>query len=137
PQEARVAEAVTWAEAHFGRKPFAITTAEDPDGVARAQAAFGALGAARKAETLLATIAKRLYEQGAKRIVVAGRETSGAVVAALGPWRAGALPAGPRGGGFCIAEGPAGLVSLYLKSGKLGAEDILERALDFMTPKST
>ncbi len=136
PAEARVAEAVAWADPHFGRRPFAITTAEDPDGVARAQVAFGPLGAARKAEGVLAAIAKRLYEKGAKRIVVAGGETSGAVVAALGLSRARALPAGPLGGGFCIAEGPAGPVSLYLKSGKLGAEDILERALDFMQPKS-
>ncbi len=78
---------------------------------------------------------KQLYAKGAKRIVVAGGETSGAVVAALGFSRARALPAGPLGGGFCVAEGPAGPVSLYLKSGKLGAEDILERALDFMTPR--
>ena len=134
PEEARMAEALAWADPHFGRRPFAITTADDPEGVARAQAAFGPLGAARKAETLLANIAKRLYEKGAKRIVIAGGETSGAVVAALGLSRARALPAGPLGGGFCVAEGPAGPVSLYLKSGKLGAEDILERALDFMKP---
>ena len=135
PEEERVAAALAWADAHFGRTPFAITTADDPEGVARAQAAFGALGAARKAETLLAAIARLLYAKGAKRIVVAGGETSGAVVTALGLSRARALPAGALGGGFCVAEGPAGPVSLYLKSGKLGAEDILERALDFMTPK--
>jgi uncharacterized protein YgbK (DUF1537 family) len=135
PEGVCVAEALGWADAHLGRTPFAITTAEDPDGVARAQAAFGALGAARKAEALLAAIAQRLYVKGAKRIVVAGGETSGAVVAALGLSRARALPAGPLGGGFCIAEGPAGQVSLYLKSGKLGVDDILLRALDFMAPK--
>jgi uncharacterized protein YgbK (DUF1537 family) len=134
-EEERVAAALAWADAHFGGTPFAITTADDPDGVARTQATFGALGAARKAETLLAAIAQRLYAKGAKRIVVAGGETSGAVVAALGLSRARALPAGVLGGGFCIAEGPAGPVSLYLKSGKLGAEDILERALDFMAPR--
>jgi uncharacterized protein YgbK (DUF1537 family) len=136
PEEARVAEALAWADAHFGRIAFAITTADDPDGVARAQAAFGALGAARKAETLLAAIARGLYAKGARRIVVAGGETSGAVVAAIGLSRARALPAGALGGGFCVAEGPAGPVSLYLKSGKLGADDILLRALDFMTPKA-
>jgi len=136
PAEERVADALKWADAHFGRKAFAITTADDPDGVARAQEALGVLGAAHKAETMLAAIAARLYAKGAKRIVVAGGETSGAVVAALGLSRARALPAGALGGGFCVAEGPVGPVSLYLKSGKLGAEDILERALDFMTPKS-
>lgn len=136
PDEARVAEALAWADPHFGRTAFAITTADDPDGVARSQAAFGALGAARKAESLLASIAERLYAKGAKRIVVAGGETSGAVVAALGLSRARALPARALGGGFCVAEGPAGPVSLYLKSGKLGTDDILERALAFMTPDS-
>ncbi|GAB2177061.1 four-carbon acid sugar kinase family protein [Dongia sp. agr-C8] len=132
-EEQQVADALAWADAHLGRTAFAVTTAAGAEGVDRAQAAFGVLGAARKAEALLAAIAHRLYAKGAKRIVVAGGETSGAVVAALGLARARALPAGALGGGFCIAEGPSGPVALYLKSGKLGAADILERALDFMT----
>jgi uncharacterized protein YgbK (DUF1537 family) len=133
-EEDRIATALAWAEPHFGRTPFAITTADEPDSVARTQSAFGALGAARKAEALLAGVTKRLYETGAKRIVVAGGETSGAVVTALGLTRARALPAGALGGGFCVADGPHGPVSLYLKSGKLGAEDILLRALEAMLP---
>jgi uncharacterized protein YgbK (DUF1537 family) len=133
-EEDRIAGALAWAESHFGRTPFAITTADEPESVARTQSAFGALGAARKAESLLAGIAKRLYAKGTRRIVVAGGETSGAVVTALGLTRARALPAGPLGGGFCIADGPHGPISLYLKSGKLGAEDILLRSLDAMSP---
>jgi uncharacterized protein YgbK (DUF1537 family) len=133
PEREIVADALAWAAAHFGRVPFAITTADDPEGVARVQAAQGAMGAARKAEGLLGGIARALYDKGARRIVVAGGETSGAVVAALGLTRARALPAGPLGGGFCIAEGPAGPVSLYLKSGKLGAEDVLVQALAAMS----
>jgi uncharacterized protein YgbK (DUF1537 family) len=129
-----IEQAVAWAAPHFGRTPFAVTTADEPEGVARIQSAFGALGAARKAESLLAGVAGRLYANGAKRIVVAGGETSGAVVTALGLTRARALPAGRLGGGFCVANGPHGPVSLYLKSGKLGAEDILLRALEEMSP---
>ena len=44
-----------------------------------------------------------------------------------------AMPRGPQGGGFCVAEGASPL-SLYLKSGKMGAPDAFLRALEEMTP---
>lgn len=130
---AEIAEAaIDWAAAHLGTTPFAITTADDQDGVARVQATHGPVGAARRAETLLGAIAKGLHDRGVRRFVVAGGETSGAIVAALGLTRARALPAGSLGSGFCVAEGPGGRVSLFLKSGKLGAEDIFVRAIEAM-----
>jgi uncharacterized protein YgbK (DUF1537 family) len=121
-----VAEALAWTACQQG--PLAVTTAADAAGLERSQAAHGALPAARLAERLLSDVARGLHDRGHRRFVVAGGETSGAVVAALGPASARALPEGPLGLGVCIA-GNADPVSLYLKPGKLGADDILLRAV--------
>ena len=111
--------------------PFAISTATDQAGVERAQAALGPIAAARRAERLLGSIAVGLRDRGVTRFVVAGGETSGAVVSALGITRVRAFPEGPLGTGFCATQGGRPL-SLYLKPGKLGADDILLRALEEM-----
>jgi uncharacterized protein YgbK (DUF1537 family) len=130
-EAAVIAAALDWAAPLIAKGPFAISTATDQNGVARAQAALGPAGAARRAEHLLGAIAVGLRERGVRRLVVAGGETSGAVVSALGITSVRALPEGPIGTGFCITDGPDPL-SLYLKPGKLGADDILLRALDVM-----
>lgn len=130
-QPASIAAALDWATPLIGAKPFAISTATDAEGVERAQRALGPLGAARQAEHLLGAISKGLHDRGINRFVVAGGETSGAVVSALGISAVRAFPEGPIGTGLCVAEGPRP-ISLYLKPGKLGGEDILLRALELM-----
>ncbi len=120
-----VTNALDWAARQAG--PFAISTATDAQGVARSQAALGHLGAARQAEALLAAVAAGLRDRGQRRFVVAGGETSGAVVAALGIGRARALPEGPLGLGLCVTDGDDPL-ALFLKPGKLGAADVLVQA---------
>jgi uncharacterized protein YgbK (DUF1537 family) len=122
PAVAQIESALAWAMRQQG--PFAISTACDAAGLARSQGAFGPLGAARQAETLLGGIAKGLRGSGFTRFVVAGGETSGAVVTALGISRARALAEGPLGVGFCVSE-ESKPVLLYLKPGKLGADDVL------------
>lgn len=130
-EEAIVASALAWAGARIGDQPFAIATTVEPDLVEKAQRALGQIPAARKAERLLAAIARGLQERGLRRLVVSGGETSGAVVAALGIGAVRALPEGPLGSGFCIAESPVPMV-LFLKSGKLGADNVFARALKAM-----
>jgi uncharacterized protein YgbK (DUF1537 family) len=130
-EAAVIAAVLDWAAPLIGTRPFAISTATDQQGVDRAQEALGPTGAARRAEHLLGSIAVGLRERGVKRLVVAGGETSGAVVSALGIASVRALPEGPLGTGFCVTDGPDPL-SLYLKPGKLGADDILLRALEAM-----
>lgn len=134
PDAAIIAEALDWATPRIGPQPLCIATATDDADVARAQAAFGPIGAARRAEALLGTIAAGLRDRGIRRLVVSGGETSGAVVAALGIRQMRALPDGPLGSGFCRAEVPVPMM-LFLKSGKIGPEDVLVRALDAMPPK--
>jgi uncharacterized protein YgbK (DUF1537 family) len=126
-----IAEALSWAEARTGERPFAVTTAGETAAVERAQAVHGALPAARKAERLLAGVAKGLVDRGVRRLAVAGGETSGSVVEALGVHRVRALPESELGTGFCVVETPQHL-SLFLKPGKLGEDDILARAIEAM-----
>lgn len=127
-EEALTAQALDWAASRIGR-PFGITTCTDEAGVKAAQSALGRLGAARAAERALSGIAKGLHDKGVRRFVVAGGETSGAVVTALGIRSVRPFARGANGGGFCVSQG-ADPVSFFLKSGKLGATDVLLRALD-------
>ncbi|WP_136634849.1 four-carbon acid sugar kinase family protein [Pseudooceanicola onchidii] len=131
PVPQQITEACAWAADHIGHRPFAITTLADADGVKAAQAAFGQLGAARRAEALLSGIAAHLHDAGVRRFIVSGGETSGAVVGALGIRRVRPFARGPLGGGFCVSDG-IDPVSFFLKSGKLGTSDVLLRALDEM-----
>ncbi len=123
----QIEDALHWAGGQTG--PYAISTACDSEGLLRSQSVYGSLGAARRAETILAGVAAGLRGQGVRRFAVAGGETSGAAVAALGVKRARALAEGPLGVGFCVSE-EAEPVLLYLKPGKLGAEDVLLRAVE-------
>ncbi|PZO76186.1 MAG: four-carbon acid sugar kinase family protein [Mesorhizobium amorphae] len=126
------ARALEWVRTHGDAGPVAISTASDQAGVEAAQAALGPIGAARRAERILGAVARELRDRaGVRRFIVAGGETSGAVVAALGIPSVRALPEGRLGTGFCVASGAVPL-SLYLKPGKLGAEDVLLEALEVM-----
>ncbi|WP_163851424.1 four-carbon acid sugar kinase family protein [Pseudooceanicola aestuarii] len=130
PEAAQIARALDWATPRIGT-PLAITTCTDTGGVQAAQALHGRMGAARRAERLLAGIATGLRARGIRRLVVAGGETSGAVMAALGVDRVRAMARGPLGGGFCVTQ-EADPMSFFLKSGKLGSRDVLLRALEEM-----
>jgi 3-dehydrotetronate 4-kinase len=123
--------AIKWATEHLGNRPFAVTTTADPKAVEKAQEIFGKIGAARRAEEFLALIAKQLHDRGTRRFVVAGGETSGAVVSSLGIKAVRALPEGPLGTGFCVTEGKDP-ISLFLKPGKHGDSEILINALEAM-----
>lgn len=127
-EAALTGQALDWATDRIGT-PFGITTCADEPGVKAAQAALGRLGAARLAERILARVAQGLHASGVRRFVVAGGETSGSIVTALGIRSVRPFPRGPNGGGFCVSEGPDP-VSFFLKSGKLGATDVLLRALE-------
>jgi uncharacterized protein YgbK (DUF1537 family) len=130
-EDAIVEESLKWSGEHVGVRPFAISTATNETGVERAQANYGPLGAARRAERVLGSIARGLRDRGIRRFVVAGGETSGAVVSALGIKAVRAFPEGLVGAWFCVTDDDDP-VSLCLKPGKLGAGDILLSALDHM-----
>ncbi len=118
-----VAQAL-WAERD--RLPL-IYSSEDPDAVAARQSANGRERVAQALEHFFGQLAVELVEIGFRRIVVAGGETSGAVVTALG---APALRIGPE-----IDPGIPALqltreheVGIALKSGNFGGPDFFARA---------
>ena len=100
----------------------------EPEQVARVQKSLGTERAAALVEAVFAEIAPRLVERGVRRLVVAGGETSGAVVNALG---IEALAIGPQidpGVPWTMSLGEP-RIALALKSGNFGAADFFAKAL--------
>lgn len=129
--EALVEQAFTWAQPRLRDGPVAIASSAGPDAVKAAQARHGREGAAALAETVMGALAVRLRENGVRRFVVSGGETSGSVVESLKVRR---LSVGPYGGpGIGNATfGTDDPIALCLKSGKLGPVDLFETALASM-----
>jgi uncharacterized protein YgbK (DUF1537 family) len=78
-------------------------------------------------EEVLARTARHAVASGVRRVVVAGGETSGAVVQALGVRSVVVADEADRGVPWCLTTG-AEPIALLLKSGNLGSPDLLTRA---------
>ena len=116
----RLAEtAADWARERLGSGPVAIATSVPPEGLVAGRSRWGRLGSARRAERLLAELATKLATAGVRRWVVAGGETSGAVVDALGIHRLDVEPYAEPGIAKTATSGRRPHI-LHLKSGKLG-----------------
>ena len=105
--------------------PPLIYSSADPNVVRDAQQQFGTKRAADAIETLFANLAAQLVERGLRRLVVAGGETSGAVVEGL---NARELTIGPRaavGVPLVTFNG----IGLALKSGNFGGPTFFEDTL--------
>lgn len=131
--ERALADALAFAREKLPAGPVAIATSADPEAVAAVQARWGAAQAGAALEGLLARIAEHLVAYGLRRLVVAGGETSGAVVDAL---QVKALRIGREiapGVPATLALGaPAGALALALKSGNFGGDDFFARAMEAM-----
>lgn len=109
--------------------PLLYSSAE-PEAVAAAQSQYGREASAQAVERVFANLAAALSQAGVTRIVVAGGETSGAVVSGV---RADTLEIGPR-----IAAGVPALkvaeseLLLALKSGNFGGPDFFGEALSVL-----
>jgi 3-dehydrotetronate 4-kinase len=123
------AQALEWVAGKLSAdRPVVIAASAPPEKVAALQAKLGRDAAGALIETAMAAIAEGLVAQGVGRLVVAGGETSGAVVQRLGVT---ALRIGPEidpGVPWTFAE-PRGL-HLALKSGNFGARDFFLKAFD-------
>jgi uncharacterized protein YgbK (DUF1537 family) len=115
------------ADLEAGR-PFVIYSTAEPAQVAAVQEQLGREQAAALIETAFARLATALVERGVRRLVVAGGETAGAVVQALG---IAALAIGPQidpGVPWTTSTGTPRL-ALALKSGNFGANDFFLKSL--------
>ncbi len=124
-----VGPALAWARARLGDAPVLLSSSDTPDAVKALQAAFGVEASSQKIEAAMAALARGLVDSGVGRLVVAGGETSGAVVSALG---IRALRIGPEidpGVPWTSATMGAGqTVTLALKSGNFGTVDFFTKA---------
>lgn len=121
-------EAVAWV---FDRHPGAgdvplICSSAAPDSVRRAQARFGREQVSAAIEGFFAAVAGLLRARGVSRLIVAGGETSGAVVSAL---RIAAFEIGPQvDPGVPALRVPGEAFTLALKSGNFGGVDFFAKA---------
>jgi len=124
--EDEVARALAWAVPKLDAGPVIYSTAE-PARVVEIQQALGVEGAGALVERALARVARALVDGGVTQLIVAGGETSGAVVQALGVT---ALRIGPQidpGVPWTAADG-AKPILLALKSGNFGTPDFFMKA---------
>jgi uncharacterized protein YgbK (DUF1537 family) len=121
-----VAETIAWARQQAG--PFLIYSSDDPAQVAEVQAKLGRERAGGLIEAAFAAIAPTLVANGVRRIVVAGGETSGAVVKALGVKQLAIGPVIEPGVPATFSLGQPGL-ALALKSGNFGGDGFFLTAI--------
>lgn len=125
----QVGAAINWALPKLTDGPVLLYTTDTPDGVKAIQEKLGREKAGALGEELLAEIAVRLVNAGVRRLVVAGGETAGAVVGALGIT---GLRIGPQidPGVPWTASLDEPALALALKSGNFGTPDFFVKAFD-------
>jgi len=122
-----VVDALDFVHRHAGQTVLVYATSA-PEQVAHVQQTLGVERAGKLVEDALGRIARTLHADGVRRFVVAGGETSGAVVQALD---VRALRIGPQidPGVPWTATIDNDPVALALKSGNFGTVDFFEKAL--------
>lgn len=126
-----VGDAVSWAAQQDEQAPLVYYSSAEPDNVRAVQEQLGREQAGSLIERIHSGIARKLVEQGVGRLIVAGGETSGAVVAALG---VEALEIGPEidpGVPWTQTLGEH-RIALALKSGNFGSENFFAKAFGML-----
>jgi uncharacterized protein YgbK (DUF1537 family) len=123
-----VGQALAWARPLLAEGPPLVYATAAPDSVKAAQGALGVERAGALVEDALAAIARGLVELGVRQMLIAGGETSGAVVKALG---VEGLRIGPQidpGVPWTTTLGAGKPLALALKSGNFGSVDFFSKA---------
>ena len=120
-------EALNWAASRLSEKPVLIYSTATPEQVKAVQERLGREHAGALVEETLGKIAKGLVAGGVRRLVVAGGETAGAVVGALGVEGLAIGPEIDPGVPWTFSIGEPAL-ALALKSGNFGTPDFFTKA---------
>lgn len=118
-----------WAIDQPADNPVLIYASADPDEVAAAQAKYGRAEAGEMVENLMKALVAELHAHGFNRIIVAGGETSGAVVSALNVKTLEIGPPIAPGVPWCTSKG----LALALKSGNFGGPSFLSDAVGMLS----
>lgn len=133
----RVVEAVlAWALPLLAHGPVLVSATAEPAVVKAVQAELGAERAGTLVEEALSAIARGLVRAGVRQLVVAGGETSGAVVQALGVTRMAIGPQIDPGVPWTAVQSPLSAgepLHLALKSGNFGSTDFFSKALRLLS----
>ena len=130
-----VAQVMAWAEPRLGQAPLLIYSSADASAVKLVQAQLGAAQAGALLERTLGVIARALVLRGVRQLVVAGGETSGACVQALGITQMRIGPQIDPGIPWCHAQcdaAPDTGLHLTLKSGNFGSDDFFNKAFELL-----
>ena len=126
-----ISATLAWIDRQSSDKPLLIYSSADPNVVTQAQKKHGREKAGALVERAMGLIARGLIQRGVRKIVVAGGETAGAVVQALGIT---GLKIGPE-----IDPGVPWTetvneprIALALKSGNFGKSDFFIKSLDML-----
>jgi 3-dehydrotetronate 4-kinase len=130
-----VAEALAWAAPLLNGGPVLVYSTAEPDAVKSIQGRLGVEAAGAMVERTIAGIARGLVQRGVRQLVVAGGETSGAVVQALNIAQMQIGPQIDPGVPWCFALSDAaerGGLHLTLKSGNFGTDDFFIKAFTML-----
>ena len=124
-------KAIAWAAPQLKSGPVLISASAPPEKVNAVQQKLGRERAGALVEQALAAVAHGLVDRGVRRLVVAGGETSGAVVQVLGVT---GLRIGPQidPGVPWTATIDQPSLALALKSGNFGGPDFFLRAFEML-----
>jgi uncharacterized protein YgbK (DUF1537 family) len=137
-----VSEALAWAAPWLPRGPVLVYTTADLTALQAVQQQLGVEAAGALVERTLAAIACGLVRQGVRQLIVAGGETSGACVQALGITQLRIGPQIDPGVPWCYApDADAGAhgsmpdrrVHIALKSGNFGGDAFFTQAFEALS----
>jgi 3-dehydrotetronate 4-kinase len=123
-----VAQALAWAAPLLAKGPVLVYSTAQPQDVKAVQGKLGVEAAGAMVERALAQIARGLVGLGVAQLVVAGGETSGACVQALGVAQLRIGPQIDPGVPWCHARVEGSGLHLALKSGNFGSDDFFTKA---------
>jgi uncharacterized protein YgbK (DUF1537 family) len=127
-------EALAWARTQIADAPVLVYSTATPEQVRGVQSSIGVARAGEIVEQTLAAIAKGLVALGVRRLIVAGGETSGASVKALGVTQLRIGRQIDPGVPWCHARASACDADLHLalKSGNFGTADFFTKAFSVL-----
>jgi uncharacterized protein YgbK (DUF1537 family) len=125
-------QALAWAEPLLSQGPVLVYSTAEAGTVKAVQGKLGVEEAGAMVERTIAAIAKGLVGRGVRQLLVAGGETSGACVQALGVTQMQIGPQIDPGVPWCYATGSGSGLHIALKSGNFGTPDFFSKAFGML-----
>jgi uncharacterized protein YgbK (DUF1537 family) len=125
-------QVLAWAEPLLPQGPVLVYSTAEAGAVRAVQGKLGVEEAGAMVERTIAAIARGLVERGVRQLLVAGGETSGACVQALGVTQMQIGPQIDPGVPWCYATGSGSGLHIALKSGNFGTPDFFSKAFGML-----